>query len=285
MNATLDVNGKTWDNRVEDGYRRTYDIVIVDDTDPGPAPAVPSGWTWTQGTGVLIVDMNATWADLNVTGSGNSLHATSGSSVWDFTGLTNVTVILTPGNDTFNMSASDPSNATSSTFTLTVYGRGGNDTIIGGVGANTLVGEQGDDTLGIPAGALASVFNGQDGVFNNDSFVGFRSTIDTGLRDSGGSVEVVDLIDDLTGAAFYRATTVQIVEYVYPGVEGLFYDLWLDGMKVSDNPRRVNGPSITVEYVNSFSIDANFRSRIVAAGCTITATQISGGGPFYPDRG
>src|SRR3989339_364335 len=284
MNAPLDVNGKSWDTRVEDGYRRTYDIVIVDDTDPGPVPAVPSGWTWTQGTGVLIVDMNATWANLTVTSS-NSLQATSGSNTWDFTGLTNVTIIGTPNPDTINMSSSGPGNVTSLGVTLTIYGRGSADNLTGGVGNNTLVGEGGDDVLSIPAYALPSVFDGRDGVFNNDSFVGFRSTIDTGLRDSGGSVEVVDLIDDLTGAAFYRATTVQIVEYVYPGVEGLFYDLWLDGTKVTVNPRRVNGQSITIEYDTSVTINANFRSRIGAAGSTVTSTQITGGGPFDPNRG
>ena len=163
---------------------------------------------------------------------------------------------------------------------LTVHGRAGNDRIVGGEAADELFGQEGDDSLigsggfdfleGGPGNDFLDAITGEatdvadtlkadDGISRNDQ-LRYRAA-DVVFRDPDGGgdvIEVINTIDDQTGACLYQANEVEIVQVTVTDpngavVDGLFYNLYLNDQLVTPNPRRVNG-DITVRYGETFTV-------------------------------
>ncbi|MDD5025810.1 MAG: calcium-binding protein [Candidatus Peribacteraceae bacterium] len=269
-------DGKTWDKHIDDRYARHQDIVFPDDTDPGPMPQLPSGWTWNVDTGVLVIDMNsAPNVHFQPQPNGWDLLVYWDSTQFNFQGVRDVTIYGTPGPDTINM--------TGLNARLTIYGNAGNDDLTGGNGVNLLVGGDGDDVL--RHGVGTTTLDARDGRPANDYLPGWRAAFDVALRDMGGPVQVIDQVDDYTGNCLYQATNVRLEEVIYPGVNGLFYNLYLDGVLRTPNPRRVNG-NIHIRYAGTLevvSVDPlnPLAQKMVGQGWNLTSELISGGDDPY----
>ncbi len=244
--------GRNWD-RV---FWSHSDVLIEDLTDPGPVPPMPplpSGWSWSGGH--LTVDM-ATAADVRFfVLSPNALRVHWGAASWDFAGLTSFTFYGTEGPDYVNLSLLG--------IPITGYGRGGDDVLKGGSANDIFVGGDGNDTVFGNAGADS--FRFVDGIAGNDYAPDFNpSEGDTMERDSipPDPVQVIDSWNDQTGVATIQGTTVSLAEVTYPGVDGIFYDLYINGVR-RPNTRRANG-LVGIRVVGVCQIEEPLRLKLLA---------------------
>ncbi|MDD5469824.1 MAG: calcium-binding protein [Candidatus Peribacteraceae bacterium] len=264
-NLSFAADGKLWDTVIPDWYRYSQNVILPDPDDPGPSPTLPSGWSWAGGH--LTVDMaNAANVHFSVL-SPNTLRVYWDSVSWDFAGLTSFTFYGTEGPDYVDLSLLG--------IPITGYGRGGDDVLKGGSANDIFVGGAGNDTIFGNAGADS--FRFVDGIAGNDYAPDFNpSEGDTMERDSipPDPVQVIDSWDDYTGVATIQGTTVSLVEVTYPGVDGIFYDLYINGVR-RPNTRRANG-LVGIRVVGVCQIDEPLRLKLLANNW-LTIVPIFGG--------
>jgi Ca2+-binding RTX toxin-like protein len=155
--------------KMDNQYPRIKDILLPDETDL----CLPSGWSWCQSNGALVVDM-ATGCNVNLQVlTGNSVRVCWSGTSWDFCGLTSLTVYGTNGPDNICLAGLN--------IPVWVDGRAGDDVLTGGNANDTLIGGPGCDI--VIGGPGADVLNVQDGVIGNDQTPDFNPTCDTLVTD------------------------------------------------------------------------------------------------------
>jgi len=258
------------------------DPTDVPEPEPEPEPpAIPAGWSWCPANGALLV--NAAQAEnvgvqvlnsttIHVTWNGTGLdfgpltavewHDTDGAGNISFAGLgVPVTLYGHGGND----------DLTGGNVHDIIFGGSGDDTLHGGPGNDTLVGEGGDDT--VFGGSGADWFRLVDSVFGNDSAPDFNPAEgDTMGRDTApvSFVQAIDSWNDQTGVATIQGTTVRLAEVTYAGVEGIFYDLFIDGIR-RPNTRRANG-LVSITVAGDCQIDVPLREKLLANSWLVIST-------------
>jgi hypothetical protein len=220
-------------------------------------PPIPSGVTWTQGTGTLVLDMAVSGVTSVTFPTSNSVTLTwSGGSV-TYSPVSYFTWNGTPGNDVMN--------ATGFGGNLTINGLGGDDSLTGGSGPSTLVGGAGNDVL--TAGPGVTTLDAQDGVSGNDHLQNVKA-VDTVLRDAYAAVGFQDSMNPFTNECWYSGGRVDLAAVASPsGQTGIWYSLSIDGQLRIPSPRQATAKiHIRVADQSCVGIDPALYSALSAQG-------------------
>jgi len=143
--------------------------------------------------------------DVMIGGSGDDyIHVSQGFSIaqgglgydyiiyntFDGSGLT-VNLTLTGFEGAIGRDGDDYFDATGSLASASLYGAGGNDTLIGGLGADYLYGDAGDDSL---TGGVGRDHFMHDGAFGADTITDFLIGMDIMLIRTAGVASMADLV-------------------------------------------------------------------------------------------
>ncbi len=268
------------DRWVLDNRRGVYDIVYrFDPTDVAPP--------WTTQNGTLTVDwrQETSGAVIRATGP-SSWEIQWNGSVWTLTGVSHFV---------FHGSAyGDSVDGTLFQGTTEMYGNGGSDTLRGGQARDVLFGGDGNDWLYGNAGnddltgnagndlhdggAGADLLDAIDGVFGNDPLV--FDGLDTVLRDPGGVLPNVLVVDDHTGDVTMQSSVISLME-VDMGVGGVFYSVYYAGVLQDPHPIRANGDYIDItvaDTLGNLTFSSGLETKLVAAGVEVRKHTAPGGG-------